>query len=176
MVGKTRDSRSTQSANDRSRSQPANPIRDSGASRIQSPNVRVQSLPSNRHELKAWHTGSVHVRGSMHPWIPGQAGHDELCLDARSGRARRPFMRHPRPLYPSSPATTGEPCTPGCSIGSGMTNVSGCPVKPGMTNFAWMPDRVGHDNPLCVILGHSLRHPRQRPGIHALLDARSSRA
>ncbi|MFM8900763.1 MAG: hypothetical protein ACKOF9_12570, partial [Burkholderiales bacterium] len=31
-------------------------------SRNQSPNVRVQSLPLSRHELKAWQTGGVHVR------------------------------------------------------------------------------------------------------------------
>ena len=31
-------------------------------SHTESPNVRVQSLPSSRHELKAWQTGSVHVR------------------------------------------------------------------------------------------------------------------
>ena len=31
-------------------------------SRNQSPNVRVQSLPSSRHELRTWQTGGVHVR------------------------------------------------------------------------------------------------------------------
>ena len=38
-------------------------------SHTKSPNVRAQSLPSSRHELKAWHTGSVHVR-SINPVLP----------------------------------------------------------------------------------------------------------
>jgi len=42
----------------RSRRQPANPIGTAAKNRNQNPNVRVQSLPSNRHESSAWHTGA----------------------------------------------------------------------------------------------------------------------
>ena len=64
MVGQTRGFPSTLSARRRWRNRPAKPIRDSGQSRAHSPNVRVQSLPWRQHELKAWHTGGVHVRES----------------------------------------------------------------------------------------------------------------
>ena len=39
-----------------------NPSGTASTSRTQSPDVRVQSLPSRRHELRAWQTGGVHVR------------------------------------------------------------------------------------------------------------------
>ena len=75
MVGKARSKPSTQSAITRSRRRPANPIRDSGPRPHQSPNVRVQSLPSSRHELKAWHRGRpCTVYCSTAPRTPGPAG------------------------------------------------------------------------------------------------------
>ncbi len=40
---------------------PAKPIKDSGASRNESPNVLVQSDPASPHELKTWQTGRCNV-------------------------------------------------------------------------------------------------------------------
>lgn len=65
VVGTARAGRGTQSACKRSRSRPANPIRDSEFVSHQSPDVRVQSSPSRHHELRAWQTGGVHVRPAV---------------------------------------------------------------------------------------------------------------
>ena len=57
VVGTARSKPGTQSAINRSRRRPANPIRDSGQKPQSKSDVRVQSLPSSHHELKAWHRG-----------------------------------------------------------------------------------------------------------------------
>lgn len=39
-----------------------NPSGTASRSRRESPNVRVQSLPSSRHQMRVWQAGGVHVR------------------------------------------------------------------------------------------------------------------
>lgn len=92
VVGTSRAGRGTQSACKRSRRRPAEPIRDSRLRLRNSPNVRVQSSPSRRHELRAWQTGaSMYVQrtSSVRPTLsqptlcPLQRRGSEVDLDGQ---------------------------------------------------------------------------------------------
>ena len=97
MVGKARSFRSTQSAPDRLRRQPANPIRDRGASRNQSPNVRVQSLPLSRHELKAWQIRGRPCTKADHLGVNIQSARTPIGVDSCLGKRgkSRPIFQQP---------------------------------------------------------------------------------
>ena len=106
MDDQARNGRGTQSAHKRLRRHPAKPIRDSGASRNQSPNVRVQSLPSSRHELRAWQTGGVHVR----PFLQHVVAADPDEKDARGGLIRQSRMRMTPPRVNQAHPAQAQPC------------------------------------------------------------------
>ena len=57
VVDQARHDRGTESAHKRLRRRPADPIRDRSQKLQSSPDVREQSLPSSRHEMRGWHRG-----------------------------------------------------------------------------------------------------------------------
>ena len=104
VVGTSRAGRGTQSACKRSRRRPAEPIRDSGPCPRNSPNVRVQSSPSRRHELRAWQTGaSMYVRWSRGTG-EGSTGGAVLRLAVTAGRQ---LPTDPAPDHPGVPDLDG---------------------------------------------------------------------
>lgn len=97
VVGKARAGRGTQGTCKRSRRQPANPIRDSSPESCnQNPDVRVQSLPSSRHEFRAWHRG---------PCTAGRPILNPPDCPARMVSTRLTGRQHSRPqeALPSEP-------------------------------------------------------------------------